>query len=150
MNAERREEFLAQRLRPLEGGKEVRDIAPALVGVLTGSRATAEVRERLLGSLQALRAEPYKKALRAIVTTNFQHLLGQISVPTLVIVGSEDRVLPPSQSRFLAEHITGSHFSLIEGAGHLCNLEAPEEFNATLRAFLGEHCRTDATVIREL
>jgi pimeloyl-ACP methyl ester carboxylesterase len=135
-----KEEFLAQRLRPLEGGKEIRDIAPGLVTVLAGSRATAEVRHRLLESLEALRVEPYKNALRAIVAaTDFHLQLTEINVPTLIIVGSEDRVLPPAHSRYLAGRIPNSQLVLIEGAGHLCNLEAPIEFNTSLRAFFRDH-----------
>jgi pimeloyl-ACP methyl ester carboxylesterase len=136
-----REEFLAIRLRPLENGKTMRDIAPGLVDVLAGSRAGPEVRERLRASMEALRPEPYKAALRALVTTDFRSQLDRITVPTLVVVGSDDRVLPEELSRYLAAHIRGSRFERFIGAGHLCNIEAPEEFAAALADFLAPHAQ---------
>jgi pimeloyl-ACP methyl ester carboxylesterase len=52
--------------------------------------------------------------------------LGDISVPTVVICGTDDQVHPLANSSFLSDHIGGSRFVPIEGAGHLLNVEAPE------------------------
>jgi 3-oxoadipate enol-lactonase len=64
-------------------------------------------------------------------------LLSAIAVPTLVIAGSKDAVIPPAQTTALTEAIPGARFALIEGAGHLANLEGPEEFTSLLRDFIG-------------
>ncbi len=137
-SAEDRETFLAQRLRPLESGQTLADIAPSLVDVLAGSRAGSKERQKLRESTEALRPEPYKAAVRALVTTDFRAKLGLIAVPTLIIVGSEDRVLPQELSEYLAAHIAGSRLIVLPGVGHLCNIEAPSEFAAALTAFLGQ------------
>lgn len=63
--------------------------------------------------------------------------LAGINVPTLVITGSKDTLIPPDATRPLAEGIPGARYEVIEGAGHLSNLESPEKFNALLR----EHWR---------
>jgi len=51
--------------------------------------------------------------------------LGDISVPTAIVVGTEDRVVAPRAARQLATEIPGARLSLVEGAGHLLPLLAP-------------------------
>ncbi|MBI3326099.1 MAG: alpha/beta fold hydrolase [Nitrospinae bacterium] len=131
-----RRDFLARRLEPLERGLRPADIAPGVVEVLVAKNASSGVRERMRASIAELRVEPYKQALHAIVTTDFRAVLPRITVPTLVIVGEEDTVTPPSDSEFLAKHISGASLVTIAGAGHLTNLERPVAFNAALEAFL--------------
>ncbi|MGZ8777316.1 MAG: alpha/beta fold hydrolase [Mycobacterium sp.] len=62
--------------------------------------------------------------------------LGEISAPTLVVVGEEDKPLPPSRARLISEGIPGAELAVIEAAGHVSPLEQPERFNAALLAFL--------------
>jgi len=62
--------------------------------------------------------------------------LGAIGVPTLIICGREDEVTPLAQSEFMHENITGSILKIIDHAGHVSNLEQPDEFNAHLKEFL--------------
>ena len=134
-----RQDFLARRLEPLEKGLTPADIAPGVVEVLVAKSASPAVRERLRASLTALRTEPYKQALHAIVTTDFRSVLPRIVVPTVVIVGEEDVVTPPSASEFLVKNIAGATLVKIPGAGHLTNIEKPEAFNAALSEFLDRH-----------
>ena len=141
-----RRDFLARRLDPLEKGLTPVDIAPGVVEVLVAKGASAAIREQLRGSLSALRVEPYKQALHAIVTTDFRPVLPKITVPTLVIVGDEDIVTPPSASEFLVKNIAGAALIKIPGAGHLTNIEKPEAFNAALGPFLDRHAQRASVV----
>ena len=50
--------------------------------------------------------------------------LGEIAVPTVVMVGSADRTTPPSHSRRLAAGIPGARLVTVPDAGHLLNWEA--------------------------
>ena len=59
-------------------------------------------------------------------------LLGEISVPTLVIGGEEDGISSPEVMGAMAAEIPGAHHVTIPNTGHLSNLEAPEKFNAAL------------------
>jgi len=138
---EAKRDFLARRLDPLEKGLTPRDIAPGVVEVLASKHASTAVREQLIASLSALRVEPYKQALHAIVTTDFRSLLSQITTPTLVIVGDEDIVTPPAASEFLAQQIPDASLIHIPQAGHLTNIEKPQEFNAALQPFLERHAQ---------
>lgn len=63
-------------------------------------------------------------------------LLATIRVPSLVVVGKEDALTPPAEMEAMAAAIPGAVFVPIDGAGHLSNLENPETFNASVRAFL--------------
>ena len=62
--------------------------------------------------------------------------LGEIEAPWLVLVGEEDRSLPPDRSRRIHRGIRGSTYEMIRGAGHLSALEQPEEVNDAIKAFL--------------
>jgi 3-oxoadipate enol-lactonase len=62
--------------------------------------------------------------------------VGRISSPTLVIHGAEDRYVPPSNARALAEAIPGARLLVLEGAGHLVFVERADEVNRAVLAFL--------------
>ncbi|MDP2919718.1 MAG: alpha/beta hydrolase, partial [Dehalococcoidia bacterium] len=60
-----------------------------------------------------------------------------ITVPTLIICGTEDIMTPPKYSQFLAAKIPGAKYVLIEGASHSIALEKPEEVNRVIRELMG-------------
>jgi len=62
--------------------------------------------------------------------------LNEISVPTLILCGTEDKVTPLFQSEFLLKNIKNSILHSIDNAGHLPNIEQPEEFNRYLADFI--------------
>ena len=63
-------------------------------------------------------------------------MLASITVPTLIITGSEDSLMPLPTSELLHNGIPGSSLVVIPGVAHLSNVEAPERFNAEIRSFL--------------
>jgi len=63
-------------------------------------------------------------------------LLTSISCPTLVIVGEQDALTPPSAAQEYASQIPGAQLVVIQHAGHLSNLEQPEAFLQAVREFL--------------
>jgi pimeloyl-ACP methyl ester carboxylesterase len=74
----------------------------------------------------------------AAVTFNTEDRLSQIVAPTLVLSGTEDRVVPPRNSEMLAEKIPGARLDLIPGAGHLGFIEHAGRFNQDVIEFLNE------------
>jgi 3-oxoadipate enol-lactonase len=64
------------------------------------------------------------------------HILPEIKVPVLIMVGNEDKITPPAAARFMHEKIEGSFLKIIDHAGHLSNLENPGEFNVQLKKFV--------------
>jgi 3-oxoadipate enol-lactonase len=65
--------------------------------------------------------------------------LADITLPTLVIVGEQDRVIPPVNGRNLSSKIPGAQLVEIAGVGHLSYMEEPEKFNQSVLAFLSAH-----------
>lgn len=63
--------------------------------------------------------------------------LAQIRVPTLVIHGECDPLIPYANGKFLAANIAGAKFSTYAGVGHLVTIEAAERLNREVGEFLG-------------
>ena len=59
-----------------------------------------------------------------------------IDVPTLVITSSEDTLIPPDVSSPMADQIPGAELAVIDGAGHLSNLQARSRFDELLASHL--------------
>jgi len=78
----------------------------------------------------------YKRQLAASVRHDTRDRLHRIESPTLVLTGSEDLVIPASNSGRLAEAIPNAKLAIIEGARHLFFAEKPEETRRILRSFL--------------
>ena len=64
--------------------------------------------------------------------------LGELKMPTLVVVGEEDKLTPPKYAQFLSEHIPGARMVTIPQGGHMVYLERPEPFNQAVLEFLAE------------
>ena len=104
--------------------------------------------ERHPGAVAAMRAmltrqplEDYLRGVEAARDADLGGRLGAIRLPTLCLVGSEDRSTPPEQVRALARAIPGATCAEIEGAGHLPPVERPEATARTVAAFLAERAR---------
>jgi 3-oxoadipate enol-lactonase len=63
-------------------------------------------------------------------------VLPQINIPTLVIVGRQDEFTPVAKAEELKENLQNCKLVVIEDAGHMPNLEQPEEFNEAVLDFL--------------
>src|ERR1700730_2573469 len=68
--------------------------------------------------------------------------LGEIAVPTLVLAGEQDILIPVALSRALHEGIPGSQWQPVRG-GHACLWEHPESFNNAVLDFIRGHGKGD-------
>ncbi|MET9255073.1 alpha/beta fold hydrolase [Streptomyces sp. NPDC003717] len=64
--------------------------------------------------------------------------LRRVRVPTLVLVGADDRATPPAQSEVVAAHIEGARLVTVPGAGHSSTLEQPAAVTGLIRSFLAQ------------
>ena len=62
--------------------------------------------------------------------------LHEIAIPTLILCGREDEVTPLAESKAMNASIEGSTLHVINNAGHVSNLEQPDEFNNHMFEFL--------------
>ena len=76
--------------------------------------------------------------LLACSNFNVEERAKEITVPTRVICGSEDKMTPLKLSEFLIENLPNASLSAVEGAGHMVIVEKPEEVSKNIRAFLEE------------
>ncbi|MFJ4528638.1 alpha/beta fold hydrolase [Streptomyces nigrescens] len=96
-----------------------------------------EVAAHVLAMMTAAPPEGAAAALRGRAERpDYTQLLSQTAVPALVVVGTEDAYTPVSDARDIHARVPDATLSVIEQAGHLPNLERPDEFNAALAEFL--------------
>lgn len=105
-------------------GKTTREKRPAMIDEVHRMLASASV-EGIVGALEAMMAR-----------VDSTDTLSTIDVPTLVIVGAEDVLIPRTEADILHDAIRGSRLEVIENAGHVSNLERPAAFNHVLSEFL--------------
>lgn len=67
---------------------------------------------------------------------DYRTTLGDIRVPTMVLVGREDAITPPEHAKALVAAIPDSRYVEVQDCGHLSTLERPGAVNAALAAFL--------------
>lgn len=105
--------------------------------------------ERLFASVRRNSPERYLAFIRAILAfgrlepgqqgqPKLTARLGEIRVPTCVIVGGQDILTPVSQSEQIARRIAGAELHVVPGCGHITFTERPEETAAIIRGFLGK------------
>jgi len=116
---------LAAQLVPGQLGARTRERHPDIVEVVRDMIARAPV-DGIVAALEAMMARP-----------DSTPTLATIDVPTLVLVGEEDRLTPLAESQKIHAGIAGSLLETIAGAGHLSNLERPAAFNHVLSEFVG-------------
>jgi len=88
-----------------------------------------------MNELHACSTETIRKDVDAARAMDVTHSAAAINVPALVLCGSRDRLTPPVLSKDLATLIPRSQLGIIEGAGHMLLLEAPELLNQAIVEF---------------
>jgi 3-oxoadipate enol-lactonase len=79
----------------------------------------------------------YRAQLAAAWGFDANSRLHEIEVPTFVLHGTEDRIVPVANGRLLADAISGARFEALEGAGHLYPTDAPKADRKVLRFLTG-------------
>jgi pimeloyl-ACP methyl ester carboxylesterase len=108
-------------LRASLGVRPLRAAAHSLSGV-----EPAQL-QRSVRRLAPAAARSFAQEQRALVTETpaLEALLSDIRTPTVVVVGEEDRLVPPEAARALAEQIAGAELVAVPSHGHLLPLTAP-------------------------
>lgn len=117
-----------------------RPVVTAMVGALIGERTRTgrpDVVEALDAMMSAIEPLTLIAALAGMAGRNDSTaFLPEIDFPTLVIVGAEDAIIPPSEAAAMAAAIPGARFETVDGAAHLPCLEEPDVVNWILADFL--------------
>ncbi len=132
------EKFINSRKKPLLRGLEPKDIALPVSRSLIGNANNKVAISELVNSMNKLHKESYLKTIDTSMSTFHDHIFPKIQVPTLIIVGEKDTLTPPSMALKIHKLIKNSKFLIIDGAGHLTNIEKPKVFNKKVLQFLRE------------
>lgn len=78
----------------------------------------------------------YARVARAVADYNYTEELKSVRIPTLVMVGSEDKQTPPGGSVIISRTIPGAELHILDGLGHSMSREAPTKVAGLVTAFL--------------
>ncbi len=88
------------------------------------------------GYIKSASAEGFLKQLEAISDHDRLDRLHLIKAPTLVITGTEDKIISPHQSEVMASTIPNARLVMVQGGSHAWNFEMSGRFNREVLAFL--------------
>jgi len=78
----------------------------------------------------------YRAMAHSMAEADLRDILPRINIPVLLIYGELDQRSPLQIAEGLRDRIPSAQLMVIPGVGHVCNAEAPKEFNAHVRRFL--------------
>jgi pimeloyl-ACP methyl ester carboxylesterase len=109
-----------------------------LLPTMFSDGTAAQTVEAFAAAMRQFHAAGFRAMARASAE-DVRDMLPMIKVPTLLVYGDNDVRAPLTVARQLHEAIPPSTLVVLPKAGHVCNAEAPEEFNTAVRAFLHTH-----------
>jgi 3-oxoadipate enol-lactonase len=122
--------------RSAAASENMRAMADARTDILLAQPADPSVRAEVIETMAAIDPAAFRIGAEAVWLADQRDRAEAIRAPTLVLCGTEDRVTPPALSRELTHLIPGARYEQIDRAGHITNLERPEEFNTLVGAFI--------------
>jgi pimeloyl-ACP methyl ester carboxylesterase len=127
---------LAEKAQDDGAGVVIESILPRLVSDSTFS-GRPDVVEQVRDAAAGATLEGVVGALRAMAErpSSVQDL-PRIAVPTLIIVGREDVITPPTDAETLRAAIPGAEIAIIPDAGHMSPIEQPDAVNSAIRSWL--------------
>ncbi len=103
-----------------------------------GGPVAPELEEEMVGIMLDARPAGIVPMAHALADADLRPVLGDISVPTLLLYGAEDSRAPLAVAQAIEHAILGARLVVIPGVGHVLNLEAPTAFDQEVRRFLDE------------
>jgi pimeloyl-ACP methyl ester carboxylesterase len=110
----------------------------ALLPTMFTKETAPSVREQFGASMLAFHPVGFRAMARASAE-DLRDALPHLRLPTLLVYGDKDVRAPLDVARRLHAAIPHSRLVLLEGVGHVCNVEAVPEFNMVVRDFLRDH-----------
>ncbi len=101
--------------------------------------ASMQVKDELSGIMLDTHPVGFRLMAKAIANADMRDVLSNIKVPTLLLWGDADKRSPLKIANKLKEEIPGSQLVIIPKAGHMSNMENPEQFNKMIIDFCLEH-----------
>ena len=122
----------ALRLGDLSADELIRELIPTMFS----ATAPVDLVDRFASGMRETHPAGLRATARAFARADLREVLPTIDVPTLLIYGGEDVRAPRDVAEGIHAAIAGSTLVMIEGVGHVANVEAPEVFESQVRKFL--------------
>jgi len=103
--------------------------------ILFAPGASGEAVRLAMQELRACRPQTILNDVRAARTMDLTEPAGRLDVPTLILAGGRDGLIPPASAQRLRELIRGSRLRIADGAGHMMLLESPDWVNQEFVTF---------------
>ncbi|HSP80228.1 MAG TPA: alpha/beta hydrolase [Myxococcaceae bacterium] len=116
-------------------------LAPAVARVLGGSHLPPEGRAEIVREARRLSPVELLRRLEDILAVDYLDELERLPVPTLVLHGARDMLVPLSYARDVAERLPRGRLEVIREASHLPYMSHTDAFNAFVGDFLQQHTR---------
>jgi pimeloyl-ACP methyl ester carboxylesterase len=100
------------------------------------SRVAPEVRKKVIEGVVKVGVAVQLNDFRCCDRFDIMDKVSQITVPTLVICGTDDDMTPVKYSQYLADKIAGAKLVVVEGGTHYCLLEKHVEVNRAIEEFV--------------
>jgi len=118
------------------------DLAPdefmgALLPTMFSEATAPETVDEFGASMLAFHPAGFRAMARASAE-DLRDVLPGINLPTLLVYGDKDVRAPLTVAEDLEAAISGSMLVVLPDTGHLCNIEAPDDFNRAVRNFLSD------------
>lgn len=136
LSAAATEERLQQALRLSELSPN--ELVDTLMPTMFSPATPAEDVAAFASTIRALHPVGFRAMARASAN-DLRAALPLVAVPTLLVYGDEDVRAPLPVAERIHAAIAGSTLEVLPGVGHVCNIEAADAFNRTVRAFLHQH-----------
>lgn len=101
-----------------------------------GSQASPMLIERVMKTMKETRASVLYGDWQACADFDLRESTLQIEVPTWIIAGADDKLIPISYAHFLATSLPAARLQTVAGAGHMVLLEQPGKVAQGLQQFL--------------
>lgn len=118
-------------------GHDMRDIAETRLTTAFSASVDPFLRRHFIEQVALNDKRNYTRAARAAFSFDVRDRLAEVAAPTLVVIGEADRTFPMPWMEDVAGGIRGARTTRLAGAGHLGNLERPQDFNRAVLDFLG-------------
>jgi pimeloyl-ACP methyl ester carboxylesterase len=113
--------------------------APTVARVLGGRQLPPEGRSEIVREARRLSPLELLRRLEDILAADYVESLEHLRVPTLIIHGARDLLVPLSYARDVAARIPGSRLEVLREASHLPYMSHTQAFNAFVDDFLSQH-----------
>lgn len=101
-------------------------------------RAPGLLKERCLREMQQMRPEVVLGDFEACDKFDRMKDIQRITLRSLIICGTEDKLTPVRYSEYLSRNISGSKLVVIEDAGHMIMMEKPDQVNSAIETFVND------------